>query len=103
MPSRFSEPSTACADVLGPAADAAVLARLESISKPNLVAITTWSRNGRERLADELLVLERAIDLGGVEEGNAALHRGPDKPDAILLGQVRGIAEADAHAAKPDG
>ena len=28
-----------------------------------------------QRLADELLVVEGAVDLGGVEEGDAALHR----------------------------
>ena len=68
------------ADTLGPAVDAAVLRRVSgSMSKPNLVAITTWSRNGPERLADHLLVGERAIDLGGVEEGHAALDRGADQ------------------------
>ena len=34
------------ADALGPAVDAAVCAGLGSMSKPNLVAITTSSRNG---------------------------------------------------------
>ena len=38
----------------------------------------------RERLADQLLVLERAIDLGGVEEGHAALDRGADQRDAVV-------------------
>ena len=59
-----------------------------SMSKPNLVAITTWSRTGAQRLADHLLVGERAIDLGGVEEGDAALDRRADQRDALLLGRA---------------
>ena len=38
-----------------------------------------------QRLADDLLVLERPIDLGGIEEGNAAFDRGADQLDAFLL------------------
>ena len=34
-------------DVFGTAGNSSVLARTGSISKPNLVAITTWSRTGR--------------------------------------------------------
>src|SRR5437773_4784933 len=37
--------------------------------------------DGRERLADELLVREGTIDLGGVEERDAALDRGAHQCD----------------------
>ena len=38
-----------------------------------------------ERLADEFLVGERAIDLGGVEEGDAALDGCAKQSDHLLL------------------
>ena len=58
---------------------------------------------GRERLAHQLLVRERAVDLGGVEEGDAALDGRPDQRDHLLLVGRRAVAEAQAHAAEPDG
>ena len=54
-----------------------------SKANPNLVAITTWPRNGCEGLADELLVDERAVDLGGVEERDAALDGGANQRDVV--------------------
>ena len=39
----------------------------------------------REGFADELLVRERAIDFGGIEEGDAALDGRADQRDRILL------------------
>ena len=38
----------------------------------------------RQRLAHELLVRERAVDLGGVEERDAALDGRPDQRDRLL-------------------
>ena len=43
----------------------------------------------RERLADELLVRERAVDLRGVEERDAALDRRADERDHLAA--VAGI------------
>ena len=40
--------------------------------------------DGLERLADELLVRERPVDLRGVEEGDAALDRRADQRDHLL-------------------
>ena len=37
----------------------------------------------RQRLADQLLVGERAVDLGGVEERDAAVDRGADQRDHL--------------------
>src|SRR5215203_754828 len=45
-----------------------------------------------ERIADKLLVRERAVDLSGVEEGDAALDGGADERDPVLLGRERGNA-----------
>ena len=56
-----------------------------SMSKPNLVAIDHTVAERTQRLADDLLVLERPIDLGGVEEGDAPVDRGADELDAFLL------------------
>ena len=39
----------------------------------------------RQRFADQLLVGERAIDFGGVEEGDAALDGGADQRDPACL------------------
>ena len=57
----------------------------------------------RERLADQLLVGERAVDLGGVEEGDAALDGRADQRDPLLPVDRRAVAEAQAHAAEADG
>jgi hypothetical protein len=56
-----------------------------------------------QRLAHQFLVRERAVDLGGVEEGDAALYGHPDERDH--LGAVRGRTPmvVEAHAAQADG
>ncbi len=51
-----------------------------------------------ERLAHELLVGERSVHLGGVEEGDAALHRGADDADHVIARPHRFIAETHLHA-----
>jgi hypothetical protein len=70
--------------------------------KPNLVAITTLPAERRQRLADQLLVGEGAVDLGRVEEGDAAVHRRVEKIDHLLL-VGRRIAKAHPHTAQPEG
>ena len=44
-----------------------------SMSNPNLVAITTLLADRLQRLADQLFVGERTVDLGSIEEGHAAI------------------------------
>ena len=100
--SRLSEPSATCLDVLGPAVQAPLLpvrvdVEAELGGDHHLVA------ERGERLADELLVRERAVDLGRVEEGDAALDGRPDEGDHLLLVGSRAVAVAHAHAAEPDG
>ena len=50
-------------------------------------------------LAYKFLVGERAVDLGGVEECNAALHRRPDKRDHFLACRSRSTMIIQSHAA----
>src|SRR5262245_37533173 len=54
-----------------------------------------------ERLADQLLIDEGAIDLGGVEEGDTAFDRGTHERDALLTVGRRPVGNAHAHAAQP--
>src|SRR3954452_18664556 len=56
-----------------------------------------------QRLADHFLVRERPVDLRGVEKGHAALDGAADQRNALILRQLVGIAETDAHAAKAHG
>jgi len=56
-----------------------------------------------ERLADEFLVGVGAIDFGGVEERDAAVHRGADQRDHLLPVGLVAVATGHAHAAQPDG
>ena len=56
-----------------------------------------------QRLADHLLIGEGAIDLGGVEEGDAALYRRAYQRDALLLTHRSCVAEVESHAAVADG
>lgn len=59
--------------------------------------------DGREGLADKLLVVERTVDLRGIEEGDAALHRGANEGDHVLpVTGRRAVALAHAHAAKAE-
>ena len=55
-----------------------------------------------QRLADQVLVVERPVGFGRVEEGDPALHRGPQERDhraSVGDGRVR---LAHAHAPKAD-
>ena len=60
--------------------------------KPNLVAMTTRSRCPLERAAEQLLVRERAVDLGRVEERHAELDRAMDGGDRLALVALLGRA-----------
>src|SRR6266571_6673259 len=52
--------------------------------------------------ADELLVAERPVGFGGVEEGDATLDGGPDDGDSLAPVGRRSIAIVQSHAAVPD-
>src|ERR1700691_3785480 len=57
---------------------------------------------GSKCIAYELLVRERAIDLRGVEERHAEVHRVPDQRDRLVPGQGGAAVITQAHAAKPE-
>src|SRR5271165_2228891 len=56
-----------------------------------------------KRLAEQLLIGERSIGFGRVEEGDAALEGGADEPDGRLLFGCRAVAVAQPHAAETEG
>ena len=58
--------------------------------------------DGLERLADDLLVGEGAVDLGGVEKGDAPIDRRPDQFDGVGVAQRVAVAEIEPHAAEAD-
>ena len=69
-------------DVLGPAVQAGSADRWPNF-EAELGGDHDLVAERRERLADQLLVGERAVDLGGVEEGDAALDGGADQRDRL--------------------
>src|SRR5207245_9244987 len=52
--------------------------------------------------APQLLVRERAVHLGGVEERHAALHGRPEERDHLLPVSRRTVREVQPHAAEPE-
>ena len=58
---------------------------------------------GREGFADQLFVSERAVDFGGIEEGNASFDGGVEKGGHFLLIFGRAIGKAHSHAAESEG
>ena len=71
--------------------------------EPELGGDDDLAANGREGLAHELFVRERTIAFRGVEERDAALHGGPEKPDHLLLLLRRAVGKAHPHAAEAQG
>jgi hypothetical protein len=58
---------------------------------------------GSEGFTYQLLVDERAIDLGGVEERDATFHGCPEKRGHLLLVLGRAVRKAHAHAVEAEG
>ena len=99
--SRFSEAS-ATSRICSGRLSRPDAARSRDLVKPNLVAITTLFADRLQRLADQLLIGVRAIDLGGVEEGDAALDGGADQLMPACF-SAPGRSRAQPHAAQADG
>jgi len=57
----------------------------------------------RQSLAHEFLVVEGPVHLGGVEEGDPAVHRLAEERDHLLLRRERGVGLGHAHAAEAQG
>ena len=74
-----------------------------SRSAPNLTLIWTLSRlRARERFADQHLIVAHAVEIAGVEQGDAGIERGVDGGDALAA--VGGAVKIrHAHAAEADG
>ena len=100
-PSRWSDASHALRTYSGRAVDAEAIPALvadvaELGGEHDLVAPAP------DRLADELLVRERAVHVGGVEEVDAEVERAVDGRDG--LGVVAAAVElGHAHAAEAEG
>ena len=86
-------------DQLGPARKGRPAARVDL---PELRGDDDLITNGRERVAHELLVRERAIGLRRVEERHAEVHRLPDQRNRLVPVQSGAAVVAQAHAAKPE-
>jgi hypothetical protein len=76
-------------------------ARRSGRSEAELRGDLHLAAEGREGLAHELLVRERAVDFRGVEERDAVLDGGADHGDHRLPFRGRAVAGAHAHAAEP--
>jgi hypothetical protein len=90
-------------DPARPAADATIFTGLEVDVEAELGGNDYAIPERTQRLAYNLFVDEGAVNLGSIEEGHTAFDRGADQGDALDLGQFCRVAEADTHAAKPDG
>ena len=90
------------ADVFGPAVQARrlfkVLIDLEAKLGGNHDAVP----HRLQRFADHLLIREGTVNLGGIEEGYAALHGRADERDPVVPGNRSGVAGVQAHAAEAD-
>jgi len=99
-PESLQRSLDAALDCLGSAVKAAAVVALQVESElgrdHDLLAY------GDECFADEFFVRERAIDLCGVEEGDAALDRRAHERDHLLLIRGRPVAAAHPHAAEAD-
>ena len=71
-------------------------------SNPNLVAITTCLRKGARASPTSSSFGERAVDLGGVEERDAAFHGCAEQRGHLLLVFGRAVRKAHSHAAEPE-
>ena len=80
------------ADVLGAAVQAGGAAAVEG--ETELGGDHHLVSDRSQRPADELLVGERPVDLGGVEERDAEVDRLADERDAVLLVEVQAVGMA---------
>jgi len=90
-------------DVLGPAVETALLARLRIDAEAELGRDHDLPPERRQGFAYELFIGERSVDFRGIEEGDAALGRRPDQRNSVPLRDRRAVAEAEAHATQPQG
>ena len=87
VPSRRNEPSAPRRMCSGRLSSSPVCLPSPSNVEAELRGDDDLVADRRERLTDDLLVDERAVHLGGVEEGDAAVDGGADERDALLAGR----------------
>ena len=87
-------------DVIRSTGDAGLLAvRIEG--EPELGGDDDVVAHWLQCLTHQLLVVEGAVDLCGVEQSDAPLHRGADEGDHLVTGWSCAERLAHAHAAEP--
>ena len=101
MPSRCRLPRRT-PHVLGLAADPAPSRRRRIADDAELGGDDDLVAPAADRAADELLVGERAVDVGGVEEVDAELDGAMDRRDPFGL-VARSVELGHAHAAEAEG
>lgn len=90
--------------MLGPAVGAeAALAGLRVDVEAELGGDDHLAADRLQRLADQFLVGEGTVGLGGVEQGDAAVVGGMDELDHLLLVGGRAVHGGHAHAAQAEG
>src|SRR5438128_8888879 len=98
-PEPFQRTLDALLDALG----AAVLHLLSVLDlDPEFGGDHHLSAQWRQRLADELFVGVRTVNLGGIEERDAAFDGRADERDHRLLVRWETVALAHPHAAEPE-
>ena len=105
--SRLSEPSTACLMCSGrlfrPGAPFVPRDRIRAEVEAELGGDDHLLAERSESFAHEFLVDERAVDLGGIEKGDAAFDGGPEQGDHLLLVFGRAVGKTHSHAAQSEG
>jgi hypothetical protein len=90
------------ADVVRSAGDTDLLAVLVE-REPELCGDDDILADGLQCLSHQLLVVEGAVDLSGVEQGDAPVHRGTDESDHLVSWWSGTERLAHAHAAQAEG
>jgi hypothetical protein len=90
------------ADVLRSAGDPGLVAALVE-GEPELGGDDDVLANGLQCLTDQLFVVEGAVDLGGVEQGDAPVHCGPEERDHLVSWRSWAERLTHAHAAEAKG
>ena len=99
-PSRCSDAVAGLPDIVGPAVDTPLGSPLASRRMPNLVASTTSPAAAVDRSADQFFVGERAVHVGGVEQGDPEIESALDGGERFGLVPLP-VELAHAHAAEP--
>jgi hypothetical protein len=75
-----------------------------SICRPNLVAMTTWSRTGPRASPTSSSLRQGPVYLGGVEESDLESHSAAgDHEHGLPVAGVGPVALGHAHGAEADG